>query len=364
MKLFGKQTNTPVARDATADLSLIRCSDAEFVEVCYRLLLQRNPDCPGMSNYLLALRRGTSRLEIVDAFINSSEFRQRTARLEYAPSGHFYSPIPAREDIEKHRAPDADLTELPAIELRLGDQKRLLEQFRSIYPTIPFTDSARPGFRYQYLNPTYSYGDGILTHCMIRTFRPRRIIEVGSGNSSCLILDTSERFFEGRIECTFIDPHPQYFQSLIGPEAAARTTIIESRLQEADLTLFDQLEANDILFIDSTHVSKLDSDVNRYLFAIFPRLKPGVLIHIHDVAWPFEYSLEWLQEGRAWNEQYLLRAFLMYNPCFSIRLFTTLLFRVCREWFQTHMPLCLKEPGGSIWIQHVGQPQASNPSET
>ncbi|MFN0051270.1 MAG: class I SAM-dependent methyltransferase [Planctomycetales bacterium] len=333
---------------------LAKGSNDQFLESLYRLLLRRAPDPVGLAQHLAGLRAGRSRLEVVDAFLNCPEFRRRLAAgPEYVPPGHFYSPIASRADVERHRDFDWDRPALPAIDPRIDDQVRLLERFRVLYPTLPFTAEPQPGFRYHYVNPTYSYGDAIMTYCMVRDARPRRIIEVGSGHSSCLILDTNDRFFQGQIECLFMDPHPEYVQSLLGPAETARTTIIPSRLQDADPALFDRLEANDILFIDSTHVSKLNSDVNRYIFEILPRLSPGVLIHFHDVAWPFEYPLAWLEEGRAWNEQYLLRAFLMYNDHFHIRLFTTLMYRFHGAWFDQHMPLCLVDAGGSLWIQKV-----------
>jgi hypothetical protein len=117
--------------------------------------------------------------------------------------------------------------------------------------------------------------------------------------------------------------------------------------------LFDQLNENDILFIDSTHVSKTNSDVNKILFEILPRLKRGVLIHFHDIFYPFEYPKEWVLQwnGFGWNEDYILKAFLMYNNQFKIVMFNTFLEHFHKEWFKENMPLCLENEGGSIWLQ-------------
>ena len=104
---------------------------------------------------------------------------------------------------------------------------------------------------------------------------------------------------------------------------------------------------------DSTHVSKLDSDVNRLFFEILPRLNPGVFVHFHDIFPGFEYPEQWLREGRAWNEQYLLRAFLQYNDHFHIRLFPGLLANYDRAWFEKNMPLVLSNPGGALWIEKL-----------
>ena len=102
-------------------------------------------------------------------------------------------------------------------------------------------------------------------------------------------------------------------------------------------------------------MSKIGSDVNRLFFDVFPTLASGVLIHIHDVAGNLEYPREWLDEGRAWNEQYVLRAFLMNNPVYRIELFTGWLLHVRHEWFCQHMPLCVQGGGGQLWLRKVAR---------
>ncbi len=128
---------------------------------------------------------------------------------------------------------------------------------------MPFRAQKTAGMRYYFENPAYSYSDAILLHCMLRHVRPKRIIEIGSGFSSCATLDTNEIFFDNAIATTFIEPFPALLLSLITEEDRKRITIIPRRLQDVDLAEFAQLEAGDILFIDSTHVSKVNSDVNR-----------------------------------------------------------------------------------------------------
>jgi hypothetical protein len=89
------------------------------------------------------------------------------------------------------------------------------------------------------------------------------------------------------------------------------------------------------------------------VFEILPMLAPGVLIHFHDIFWPFEYPPAWIEEGRAWNEAYVLRAFLQYNSEFEILLFADYLHRVYGDWFERHMPLYRKNTGGNIWLRKV-----------
>ena len=184
----------------------------------------------------------------------------------------------------------------------------------------------------------------------MRHLRPRRIVEVGSGHSSALMLDIDEFHLGRSVDFTFLEPYPDLLKSLMKP-GDPTWAIRQQIVQEADLDLFRGLAANDILFIDSTHVLKAGSDVARLLFEVLPCLAPGVVIHIHDIFWPFEYPSTWLEEGRAWNEVYAVRAFLQYNRCFSLMLFANCLFHRDRGWFERHAPTILRNVGGSIWLR-------------
>lgn len=242
-------------------------------------------------------------------------------------------------------------SKIPGIDLREAEQLALLKAFEPYYDEIPFYHEKTDDLRYFFDNPAYSYSDAVFLYCMIRHLKPKRIIEVGSGYSSCVSLDTNELYFNNEIQNTFIEPYPDLVLSLIKKEDKRRINLISTDLQDVNLTLFSALEANDILFIDSTHVAKVDSDVNYVFFEILPSLPAGVYIHFHDVFYPFEYPKEWVYENRAWNELYMLRAFLEYNKAFRIIAFNTFLEHFYSEYFAERMPLCMKNPGGSIWIQ-------------
>ena len=121
-------------------------------------------------------------------------------------------------------------------------------------------------------------------------------------------------------------------------------------MQSVALENFKKLKANDILFIDSSHVSKTGSDVNYELFEILPNLASGVLIHIHDMFFPFEYPKEWVYEGRNWNELYMLRAFLNYNQDFDILLFSHYMHEKHEKAFE-NMPLTYENTGWNLWLQ-------------
>jgi hypothetical protein len=275
------------------------------------------------------------------------------SQVPFVPNGHYYSPIPALDEIRRDEEQifGSVMRELPGIHLAQERQFALLQILKEYYKELRFTAQRAEGYRYYYDNPSYSYSDAIFLYSMIRHAKPQRFIEIGSGHSSCATLDTNEQFFAGSIACTFIEPYPHLLQSLLRPDDFDRVQIIPQRLQDVDLQVFDQLSANDILFVDSTHVSKTGSDVNRIFFEILPRLASGIYIHFHDVFFPFEYPKEWVYEGRAWNEIYMLRAFLQYNSAFEIVCFNTFLEQAYKDFFSQHMPLCLKNPGGSIWLR-------------
>jgi predicted O-methyltransferase YrrM len=271
----------------------------------------------------------------------------------FVPPGHFYSPIPSLDDIQ--RDDQKIFGDVPSnilgLELHEEEQLQLLNEFVMYYNEMPFQPQKHEGLRYYYENPAYSYSDAILLHCMIRFLKPKTIIEVGSGFSSCMMLDTNELYFGGSIATTFIEPYPELLMSLIKNTDKSKIKVIPARLQDVDFDEFETLQANDILFIDSTHVSKINSDVNRIFFDILPRLSPGVHIHFHDIFFPFEYPKAWVYEGRAWNEAYLLRAFLQHNNKFSVVLINTFVEHFHKAFFQKKMPLCLKNTGGSLWIR-------------
>ena len=244
---------------------------------------------------------------------------------------------------------------LPGIDLRESQQLQLLDEFSLYYREQPFPDRRNSDRRYYFENPSYSYSDALVFYSMMRHASPKRIVEIGSGYSSCVALDTNELFFDNQIACVFIEPYVDLLLSLIRPEDRSRVTIIPRRVQDVSLEVFHALEANDFLFIDSTHVAKIGSDVNHIMTRILPTLRVGVYVHFHDVPYPFEYFRDWIEEGHAWNKAYMVRAFLSFNSAYEIVFFNTFLERFHRERFAAQMPLCLRNEGGSLWIRRVSQ---------
>jgi len=273
--------------------------------------------------------------------------------LRFAPPGHFYSPIPDLTDVERWwpKLFDVSRRELLGIDLREESQLELFQRFEPFYAVQPFGDDPAPGRRYYFQNPFFAYADALTYHFVLRHFRPRRLIEIGSGYSTCVALDTNDLFLGNSLDITCIEPYPNVLRSLMKPGDAQAVRLLPTPVQEVSLEHFRELEANDVLFVDSTHVSKMGSDVNRIVFEILPRLTRGVLIHFHDIFYPFEYPLDWLREGRAWNEAYLLRSFLMYNAAFEVVAFPTYLVAHHPQLFASSFPLFLKNTGGSLWMR-------------
>lgn len=282
------------------------------------------------------------------------ELRETLCAL-FMPPGHFYSPIPSLEEV---RADEERIFRmprgLPTVDLNEGEQLELLNAFKEYYKELPpWGDDKSEGLRYHFDNPNFPHADAISLYAMLRHLRPKRIVEIGSGYSSCVTLDTNELFLDNRVACTFIEPHPELLLSLIKDGDKRRVEIISSKLQDVDPKHFSSLSENDILFIDSTHVSKVGSDVNHIFFEIIPSLNSGVYIHFHDICYPFEYPKMWVYENRAWNESYLLRAFLQYNQAFKIVFFNNFLGHFFPEEIAKDMPLFMKNIGGSIWLRKV-----------
>lgn len=171
-------------------------------------------------------------------------------------------------------------------------------------------------FNYFQINNSFEWMDGRMLFYFIKTHKPKKIIEIGSGWSTLLMYNTIKKFnLDTKIIC--IEPYPNSI--LLGMQKEGLIELNISNLQDNNLELFSQLEKNDICFIDSSHVVKYNSDCLYYINKIFPILKKNVLIHIHDIFLPFEYPKMWYKEGRFWNEQYFIYAFLMNNNKFKIK---------------------------------------------
>jgi len=247
---------------------------------------------------------------------------------EFVEPGHFYSVIPNisenYNESNKIKYNDLDFSDASHIDI-LNDIKNYISDFDKLFGIkqtnkINFSDiysdinKRQDELKYSLGNGAFEWMDARLLYYYIVKNKPKKIIEIGSGNSTLLIYNTIKLH---NINCNIICIEPFPNKWLYKMRDKNIITLIENKLEEIDLNIFSQLDENDILFIDSSHVVKLNSDVLYYFTKIFPILKKGINIHIHDIFFPYEYP--WIKEGRFWNEQYFLYVFLQYNNKFKIR---------------------------------------------
>ena len=237
----------------------------------------------------------------------------------HVASVHYYQPIPDTRVLPLslwNRVSD-----LPGVDIREEQQKQLLSEivgrFKDEYTAIPEGASTQE-FHFYLGNVAFEAVDAEMLFGLIRLLKPRRMYEIGSGFSTLLTADALRRNRVDGYSCRFIAIDPDASAEL---EAKLPRDVALWRVpvQEVSLDEFESLCENDILFIDSSHVCKIGSDVQFLFLEVLPRLRPGVVVHIHDIFMPVEYPKQWvLDEHRFWNEQYLLQTFLSFNATFEV----------------------------------------------
>jgi predicted O-methyltransferase YrrM len=261
----------------------------------------------------------------------------------YVAPGHFYSPLTTPGDVRRARAWADATNQLPGIDLRDEQQLALAAELS------PFLKEGATGARYNPVNPQYGPADAAVYRAMLNYLKPRRIIEVGSGFSTAVALDEIDSSLPG-VELTCIEPYPDRLLGLMRDGDHDALTLLREPVQAVPFSIYEQLASGDVLFIDSTHVAKAGSDVNWLLLHVMPRLAPGVVVHVHDIFWPFEYPATWLNEHRDWTEDYLLHAFLIGNAQWEIILFSSWLWQCHASLVPAELAT---EHPGSIWLRRV-----------
>lgn len=270
----------------------------------------------------------------------------------WAAPGHFYSPIPDLAEIDAASTRlFAARTTLAGVDLREEQQLDTFTLLARLAREAPIPASPTARTRYGTDNVNYGIGDAAMLQAMLRHLRPQRYLEVGSGWSTALALDTSEQFLDGTMSVTAIEPYPELVRDCL--RAGDPVEIIAQPVQSVPLARFRALAANDVLFIDSSHVLKTASDVHFLFTSVLPILAPGVYVHVHDMFWPFEYLAHWIEQGRAWNECYLVHTFLLFNDTYEIVLFNHYLAQCHREVIAAELPAMLENTGGALWLRRV-----------
>ncbi|CDO88362.1 hypothetical protein AWC29_20285 [Mycobacterium triplex] len=226
---------------------------------------------------------------------------------------HYYEPLFNPAHLRKPLSEDRELL---GIDWNVDEQLHLLKKFHFNDELTRFPLDQQTDHEFFYRNGFFESGDAEYLYNIIRLFKPRRIFEIGSGRSTLMAASAlqANRDEDPGYQCEHlcIEPYEVGWLEQLGVH------VVRKPVELIDTSLFGQLEADDILFIDSSHMIRPQGDVLFEYFEILPILKSGVLIHIHDIFSPKDYLDEWIQSGCFWNEQYLLEAFLSYNSEFKI----------------------------------------------
>lgn len=228
---------------------------------------------------------------------------------------HYYQPLPDFSKITQEQT--LKRRDSTSIDWNLDNQLDLVEKLIVYSPEIQ-------KLKFDFFNDFYDELDAAIYYALLRESKPTQVIEIGCGYSTqiaALALSQNQQEGKaGKLICIEPYPEPQLTDFNLDME------LIPEKVENIDLNVFDKLGAGDILFIDSTHTVKFGSDVCREILEILPKISSGVLIHFHDIFFPYDYPPKWLiEERRAWNEQYMLEAFLAYNNRFEVVLANHLL---------------------------------------
>ena len=265
---------------------------------------------------------------------------------------HFYEPLPDFRGITAEAAGRRRV--FAAVDFEIDGQRRQVRRLGDAYRAEIETLAASRAF--DFANEYFAGLDAAMYYAIIRHVKPARVVEIGSGMSTRIAaLAIGRNRADGHAgEIVCIEPFPQPRLT----ENMPAVTLIERRVEELELETFDALQSNDILFIDSSHVARFGGDVCREFLEILPRLNRGVWVHVHDIFFPRDYPAAWLIDRRlAFNEQYLLEAFLSFNHAYAVRAANSWLALDYRGEAETLAPAGLW-PGpelgcGSFWMQRV-----------
>lgn len=262
--------------------------------------------------------------------------------------GHFYSPVvnPAELNSRCDALWPAEAPPTPGIIWNTEMHRQLLLKWHAFaadwdYPSRPVNDT---GFYEP--NKAFEGLDSRALYAFLRSHKPKKLIEVGSGFSTLLSADVNTRYLDGSMEIIAIEPYPKRF---LQQQVAGLSQLIPKKVQDVPMSTFDSLDPGDVLFIDSSHVVKTANDVNYLYLQVLPRLKAGVLVHIHDIFLPWDYPREWvMRERRNWNEQYCLQAMLAVSSHFEVLFASHFASRAVPDAVEACWGGRLG--GGSIWL--------------
>jgi hypothetical protein len=271
---------------------------------------------------------------------------------------HYYHPYTREDDPALLRHWDR-ASKLSGIDIDLPRCLELLGDIGRAYAAeCAWPERSDDPHVYHSSNGQFGYASAAVAHAMVRRLGPGRVIEVGSGYSTHVLGHALARNAaeSGRSpELISIEPHPPEILNATIPHLGRR---IESKVEDVDPGLFSTLGAGDLLFVDSSHVIRYGGDVLFLYLDVLPSLRPGVVVHVHDIHLPDPYPRVYYDESRfVWNEQYLLQAFLCHNDRFRVLLPCWLVHRDHDDRFRRAFPAydpARHRPGSSMWIERLG----------
>jgi len=292
---------------------------------------------------------------LLRAFLKTFESRPELAEAAgfHVHPRRFDSPLPLMEEID--RAKWAKPRPLPGVDLRVSSALALVEQlllFASELDPVPYERDGSSAFWFN--NLTFTDFDAAVLYTMLRLLKPKRYIELGCGFSSFMSTRALQRNHQEGTSCeaVYSDPHPALALELQGALPYGR--LLRERVQELPREMFAGLQSGDVLFIDTSHVLKIQSDVEHELLRILPSLASGVWIHIHDIFSPCDYPAEWIWRPLrlGLNEQYAVECLLSGGNRYQIE--------IPLHWLvREHLPAMQKlfprgrTPGQSLWIRKM-----------
>ena len=265
---------------------------------------------------------------------------------------HYYEPAFNPRHL---RAPLSRERNLPGVDFDVEGQCALLARFDCAQELDRFPRTSTRVGEFYYDNPNFPPGDSEYLYSIIRLVKPRRIVEVGSGFSTLIMLKAIEANAADdpgyRCDLRCIEPYEMDWL-----DGVAGVQVLRQRVEEVDAREVERLEEDDILFIDSSHVIRPQGDVLKLCLELLPVLRPGVLVQIHDIFTPRDYPAGWvIDEVRLWNEQYLVEAFLSCNARFEVIGALNMLASRYPDRLAEKFPVFREKGGksypGSLWLR-------------
>jgi predicted O-methyltransferase YrrM len=274
----------------------------------------------------------------------------------------YYSTLPVLTEIGRTRDRWDRPSALPGLDVDVAAMTaRLAELAERWEPDFDRSTGDYLANQQQGFGPGYPRFDARTLYYLLREHKPAAYLEVGSGLSTYYATLAARRNAEdgAPMKITCIEPYP--FAAL---EALPGFELIHGFVQDVPVSRFEELAAGDVLFIDSSHSLKIDSDVAYLFLEVLPRVKPGVLVHIHDVPFPFNAPFPadtWLFGERwpvYWNEAMVVQTFLAFNSAFEILLSTPILRhhdeQLLSGRFPDYVPVVDDpNPPSSLWLRRV-----------